>query len=407
MKKAILLLLVLTLLPLYGCGAKQTGSNGELTIATLRENEFLKSAAAKYEETHEGAKINIITYWEGGDENMDVSKYSQIINTSLMSGRGEDIIDVSSLTWTKLADTNKLLDLNGLLNLDPETYYMSVMDAFLYNNKRYTIPLCFSFEALKFYDDYADKETPADLTIDDLIELAGVYPEAHLFDGSGFGMDQTSLAFRLFGLNFNSFLDIENKEANIDNVNFISMLEKVSSLSEPLAGSPAVLSQRLVYSPAMTSGGTEDLSDMFLLTNEAGQALYSTVGFMPAVNAGSANKKLAVDFIQFLISKETMISPEMYFCPVNKNAVAERARLTYESVTADAEAAEWIPEGFDLEENIKAFNKLTERLAVIESSDSFINGFVYEDIERFFQGNQNAEQTAKNIQSRLNTYLNE
>lgn len=407
MKKAILLLIIFTLLPLYGCGGtKQIEANGDLVIAALRENEFLNAAARKYEEANDGVKVTIIAYWKNGAD-MDFSKYSQIINTALMSGKGEDIIDVSSLTWTKLADRGKLADLNGLISFDTETYFMNILDAYLYNEKRYAIPLCFSFEAYRFYNDFSDKEIKKDVTINDTLALAGKYPENPLFDGSGFGTSKTSLAYKLFCLNFSDFLDMEMKEATVDNAEFISLLETVSSFPEPLAGYPgALIGQALVYTPAMTNNGTEDLSNMFLLTNAAGGALFDTVGFMPAINANSENKELAADFIKFLLSEETLTSPELYFCPVNKKAADEKAKLMFESVLAGG----WAPEGFDyaaLERNIAAFNALAGKLSLVENADYFIRDFVTAEMERYFQGRQDAAQTAKNLQSRLNTYLKE
>ena len=125
MRKAILLILFLTFLlpPLSGCGFQKTKNGGELTIAAFKSGEYFEYAARKYEEIHEGVSINITSY--AGDEK-DVSKYSQIINTALMSGKGEDIIDVSWISWTTLAEQNKLLDLSSEITFMPEAYYTKV-----------------------------------------------------------------------------------------------------------------------------------------------------------------------------------------------------------------------------------------------------------------------------------------
>jgi multiple sugar transport system substrate-binding protein len=404
--KKLMLLLILALLPLYGCGAKEAEEEpgGTLTIATLRGSEFLNDAARRYEEAHDGVTVEITAYWNENDTEMDAAKYSQIVNTALMSGKGEDIIDVSSLTWTKIADKNKLVDLNGLLDLDPQKYHLSVLDAFLYNGKRYTLPLCFTFEAFQFYGAAALIETPKDRTIDDLLKLAEDYRDVQM-DAGGYGIaySKMEIAMKLFNLDFNTYVNIQKKEASVDNPRFISMLEKVNNLPAVLMEYPAIAGQSNVYSPAMTQNGVEDLSNMFLLTNEAGQSMLSTIYLMPAISVNSVKKKLAADFIQFLLSDEMMTSPEMYFCPVNKNAVAERARLTYESAAAEGYA----PEGFDLEKNIALFNKLTERLGVVANSDMIIYEFTATEIERYLNGDQTAEQAAKNLQSRLTTYLQE
>jgi len=406
-KKIILPLVILASLALSGCVANPTKPSNELSIAAFMDSEFLRSAAKKYEDAHDGVTINI-TFYAG--EERDVPKYSQIVNTALMSGKGEDIIDVSTITWTKLAEKEKLLDLNGLVILDSTQYYQNVLDAFIYKDKRYAIPLCFTFETFLFDSAFTEKEPSADFTIDGLLTLAKKYPDNRLFNGGGAGMGQTTLAYKLFCLDFGNYLDIETKKVNVDNAQFISLLKNIQTLAGRLEiekrGDTSLIRQYLVYSPAMTSNGTMDYANMFFMTNEAGQAAFNTFGFLPAINANSANKELAADFIQYLLSQEIQTSPELISCPVNKDAAAELAKLVFRDVSAGGYA----PDGFDdnsLEQNIEKFNKLTERLSLVQNTDRFISDFVTAEMERYFQGEESAEQAAKNLQSRLNTYLTE
>ncbi len=411
MKKAIILLLIFSLLALPGCTEKTTTTGEELTIAAFMDSQFLQFAAKKYEEIHDGVKININTY--STKDEKDVSKYSQIINTALMSGKGEDIIDVSHISWAKLAEKNKLMDLTGAVNLDPAKYYQNVIDAYLYKGKRYTIPLCFAFEAYHFDDALTGKENPANLMLNGLLDLSDRYTAdgtTMLFDDSGYGMGQTTLAYKLFTLNFKDFVDVENKKANVDGAKFISLLESVQSIADRLiikkSGDVPLIHQFLLYSPAMSHLGTVDYNDMFLLTNEAGQGSFSTIGFLPAVNANSTKKERTLDFIQFLISEEMQSSPELMYCPVNKTAAEEAAKLVF----ADAKSGGYMPDGFDedsLERNIAKFNGFAGYLSVVEYSDDFIRDFVLTEMTRYFQGEESADQAAKNLQSKLNTYLKE
>ena len=404
MKKAIIWLFLIALFPLSGCGTKQAETEGTLTIAAFMDSEFLRVAAKKYEETHEGVTINITTY---AGEEKNLSKYSQIINTALMSGKGEDIIDVSSITWTKLADNNKLLDLGSLINLDSSQYYQNVLDALLYKGKRYIVPMCFMFEAFQFDDTFADKESLPRFTMDELLALSKKYPEAVLFNGGGMGMSESNLAYKLFCLHFKDFLDIENKQVNVDSAQFISMLENVHSLAGRLEieerGDTSLLRQYILYSPANSSSGTLDYSKMFLLTNEEGQANFETVGFLPAINANSKKKELAADFLRFLLSEDVQTSPELLCCPVNRNAASALSKLVWEDVAAAGNA----PDSFDIENNIEKLNELARQLAFVSYTDQFILNFVVEEMNRYFQGEESAEQAAKNLQSRLNTYLKE
>ena len=56
-------------------------------------------------------------------------------------------------------------------------------------------------------------------------------------------------------------------------------------------------------------------------------------------------------------------------------------------------------------ENVKS--ALAENLTVAKHSDSTIDSFVWAEMTRFFNGETSAEQSAKNLQSRLSTYLKE
>lgn len=404
MKKVILWLFLIALLPLSGCGTKQAEKEGTLTVAAFMDSEYLRAAAKKYEETHEGVTINITAY---AGEEKNLSKYSQIINTALMSGKGEDIIDVSSITWTKLADKNKLLDLGSLINLDSSQYYQNVLDAFAYKGKRYTVPMCFMFEALQFDDTVADNQPLTRFTMDELLALSNKCPEAVLFNGGGMGMSASNLAYKLFCLHYKNFLDIENKQANVDNAQFISLLENIQSLSGRLEikerGDTSLIRQYILYSPVNSSSGTLDYTKMFLMTNEDGQANFETADFLPAINANSKRKELAADFLKFLLSEDAQTSPELTCCPVNKKAASALSKL----VLGDVAAAGNVPGSFDMDKNTVKFNELAGQLALVSYTDQFILNFVLEEMNRFFQGEESAEQAAKNLQSRLNTYLKE
>jgi multiple sugar transport system substrate-binding protein len=153
----------------------------------------------------------------------------------------------------------------------------------------------------------------------------------------------------------------------------------------------------------MGSNGTEDYTGVFLLSNGEGKSPFSSVGFLPAVNANSANKELALDFLRFMLSEEMQSSPELLFNPINRKASAGLAAEIFASVEADGFA----PEGFDLEANLDLFDNMADKLGVAEYSDRAVKEFVWAELERFFAGEVSALQAAANLQTTLNTYLKE
>ncbi|MDR2889225.1 MAG: hypothetical protein LBV33_05225, partial [Lachnospiraceae bacterium] len=144
---------------------------------------------------------------------------------------------------------------------------------------------------------------------------------------------------------------------------------------------------------------------VFPLSYDGGQT-YQTSGFLPAINANTQNRELAFDFLQFMVSKEMMVSPEQLFCAVNRNAVAEKAALDYESTLAGGYA----PEGFDeeaLENNLVVFDRLAAKLNVLADMDPKVIDFLYEELGKFFQGAISAGEACEGLQSKLSMYLNE
>ncbi len=103
---------------------------GELTVTAYSDSEtgFLKLAARKYEQSHPGTTI--IIHEVGAQNGYSKSKYRDIVLTELMGGVSDDIVDVSPLSWVKLADSGKLLDLRQEIPLDSENYYLNVLKVF-------------------------------------------------------------------------------------------------------------------------------------------------------------------------------------------------------------------------------------------------------------------------------------
>jgi len=379
-----------------------SNTSNELTIATWRESTFLETAARRFEELHDGRYTITINMYD------DHASYAQAINTALMGGRGEDIIDVTRIPWQRLANVDRLVDLTDKIDFAPGEFYQGVLDAYLHGGRRYVIPLSFAFAAFcfNFTGVVSPESRPSQLNIETLIALVEAYPGNQLWL-SGSGLNSTTLALMLFTLDFDQYIDLMNRQANIDNENFITLLENVQSLGESLELYPlsenALFLEDMLYGPAMSMNGLMDYTYMVLMTNDRGEARFDSIGFTPAINANSTNQDLATKFITFLLSHEMQASPELMFNPVHRAATTEMATLLLESIRAGGYAAA----GFDLENNITAFNRLAENLSVSNTSDPFITGFVMDEMTRFFDGEVTAQQAATNLQGRLTTYLNE
>ncbi|MCL2576433.1 MAG: ABC transporter substrate-binding protein [Defluviitaleaceae bacterium] len=406
-KNIILSLIVLTLVAFSGCGSSETqeadgssNASNELTIAALHVDGFLETAAAKFEEMHEGRyKVTIV-------KTGDFTSYAQIINTALMSGMGEDIIMASHLAWQRLADAGRLVDLNGKIDLPPGTFYQNILDAYLYNSGRYVVPLSFNIWAFRLNEDVTTTINPNRFTLEDVIALAYAYPDLDLIH-SPMGMSATILAHRIFELYFDEFIDLPNRTANVDNEKFINLLEDIQSIADKLTPTTwgigtQVIAETIFHNMVHTIDGIVDTTGYNIITNSQGEGLVTARSHM-AINANSQNQELAARFLQFLLSYDMQSSPEMLATPVNRNAAVTNSRALLES----QRVAGFMPEGVDFDTNLTVFNSLADRLTIAETSDPFIGDFVRTEMTRFFDGEVTAEQAARNLQARLTTYLNE
>ena len=410
----------------------ESNISGELNISLFRENEYISLAVKKYEESHAGVKININAYKSSNERSADKSsdKYTQIINTALMSGKADDIIDVSPVSIFKLVDNDMLLDISEPLKdmLNNDNYYMSVINAYRYKEKLYSLPLSFIFDAYSLNEETA-KELEVTLNNDSItVDSLKIFSDkinadakTALFDGSGLGMDDVSLAYKLFSLDMPKFVKVETKEVTIDNNHdFINILEATKEFTnkKQLATQNqedfydgvdrCIIDTFILYSPVMSQNGTIDYlsKNLVLFTNENGFSNIRANGVMPSINSNCKNKELAFDFIRFLLSEEIQTSPELIYCPVNRMAVKEASKL----IVADVAASGYLPDGFTdetLDSNIAEFNRLALNTTTLDYTDEFIRVSVMDEVAKYFAGEESAEQAAKNLQAKINTYLKE
>ncbi|MCL1788386.1 MAG: extracellular solute-binding protein, partial [Defluviitaleaceae bacterium] len=375
---------------------------GHLTIATLFEDGFITAAARQFEALHDDVTIDIIVYdnWQ---------TYAQIINTALMSGGGEDIISTRNLQWQRLADAGRLVDLTDKLTFAPGEFYQNVLDAYLYRGRRYVVPLTFGLPVIQIQDTVPENQRPSALTLQGMQDLRSAYPEATFMQSTFMLWGPTAFAYMFFELDFDRFVDMENRRADINHPDFIALLESVAALENlnpTEAGIPTWFQEDFLHSPAMTMSGIMDFADFIIATGHSGGGVFASTSSLPAINANSPNQALAAEFIQFLLSEDVQNSPEVFQTPVNRAAAVRRAHATVESMR-NYSAYTGFTTGIDWDYNLDVFNRLADMVTSPGVQDPTISEFVRDEMTRFFDGEVTAQQAAANLQARITTYLNE
>lgn len=125
-----------------------------------------------------------------------------------------------------------------------------------------------------------------------------------------------------------------------------------------------------------------------------GLALKADLGIELAMVATSNNKAGAWEYIKYTLSEENQ--DQSYFFPVR---IASYDKICNEHLNEDGSQV--------TEEDIKVCKELINSADIIVREDSSVLSIIEEEAAAYFAGDKTAEETAKIIQNRVQTYLSE
>lgn len=126
----------------------QPKMEGEITISTMFELEYMTAAANLFTSKYPGVKVVINAYSDGTGK-ISSEDYRVYLNTKIMTGKAEDLIFTGNLPVKKYTDMGVFEDLSYFLSVSPEfnseNYFMNVLEAPRDRaGKLYVLPLmCF------------------------------------------------------------------------------------------------------------------------------------------------------------------------------------------------------------------------------------------------------------------------
>ncbi|MFL0166286.1 ABC transporter substrate-binding protein [Candidatus Clostridium helianthi] len=461
-------LVVLTAIGTVGCkstannsSATNTSGDNTLTISVITKDNYLDTAIKKYQEQHPGTIINVKEYTsdplQGGNEGKvsrrvedekseDIEKYVTAMNTELMSGKGTDIISLNTLPYEKYIDKNLLANLSDMIkddkSFDLNNYYSNVLDAMKYNGNLYSFPLSININVLEANKALLDKYN---IKVDDdkwnWNDFEGI--AANIVDGSKkdgmqgiyalSGVDGSMLVSYLVSENYNKFADKNKKTLSFDSKEFIDILNLAKSMidknyvnTDTTDGKTDDLTNRggVVFSPTKLSmyfdlmltkqvyeGGVD-----FLKYPGEGDNLSFTATATFGINNKSSNKDLAWDFLKFLVSDEMMSESSWTSFPIKKTASSKAAQDTIDmsKKAIGNDKLKFANKGQVIkitkpltEEDVNIVPELISKAKKYAPVDQKVLNIVQEESKDFFDGQKTADATAKTIQDRVSTYINE
>ncbi|MFF2889138.1 ABC transporter substrate-binding protein [Paenibacillus sp. NPDC057967] len=428
--------------------AKETGQTPgkkQVVMATMSENRFLEFAKEKYEALHPDIEIVYKVYQEldfrdqgnTGVVSMptkeDQEKYISTINTELMSGAGPDILDTSDLPVNRYKDKKMLVNFYDMMDQDQSfkkaDYFQNIWSSTELDSGLYSFPIDFHLEMLNANSELLEQggvQLQEPLSWDDVLAATEKVREAVSNDVSAISgsFAPEHLASELVSQYYSQLVDANNKKAHFDSEDSRRLILKVKEMFD----------KGLTWTGISDSGDMGDIQKRIELTiftrhffmSPADFATSDTLYRQPSLdgnndelsfgsslnlglNASSANKQEAWDFLKFLVSEEMQQSPARMGLPINKLVYNEMFDGMVDEVKKSGSVT--TPHGERqvtmTAEQLESLRSLGEKANQKSSGDPKILDIFRTEIQPYFVGQKSLESALSSIQSKVTTYLNE
>jgi multiple sugar transport system substrate-binding protein len=367
----------------------------------------------------------------------EVEKYTTGINTSIMSGKAPDLFATNYLNYDKYAEKKLIANLSDQIKndstFDINNYYANILDSTKVNGSIFSIPIRFQLNLM-----VGDKEALGSTVVDDAKwnwQDFSTIAKSLVKDTNGDGQPETfafdnmngpNLLSQMLTTSYQKFVDTANKKANFDSPEFISLL----NLAKSMVDSKLVSNDKQDRNTNLFEYSNIRSYEQFLFTPQFqlnGHAEFLLppsendnrgVGFSSdlsiALNSKSKVKNEAWDFLKFLLSDDMQSQKELQGFAVNKKASdAHMEQLKTLGTSADKNQLQFKVNGKDVkiqpatQADIDRINQLMSSASIFTERDIHINDTITTESEPFFSGQKTAEDVAKVLQSKINTFLNE
>jgi multiple sugar transport system substrate-binding protein len=417
---------------------KTAAAKKVINLAAHFSDRWLEAAVSEFQSEHPDIEIKIkdykAAYYGGGDTVEEARKredeFVKTLNTELMTGKGPDIIYFANLPYRKYIDKKMFVNLSDLMEKDDKfnksELNFNILDALKYKGGLYTIPISYQFEMMVANKSILDKDNikidDMNWTWDDFMQIAQKVTRDTNNDGT---VDQYAMAGRsntgifpyLLEGSIGRYVDLDKKTASFDSMDFINLLdtcktfndkkllfetsdyEKIVDMSSrggivfDIAGSPG-------YSMAKYLKDSVFSGEISMLRMPSDQTAGSRkVGFdsgnMFAISSNSKFRDESWEFMKVLLSEKMQSSPELQNgYPVNNEALKEMAKFSIETLKMP-------------QEDIDTINKFLPDVSEYRYDDGKAGSIAKSEVINFFSGEKSAEETAKIIQNKATTALNE
>lgn len=427
-----------------------------LKVYSLEDSYGIRTAIAMYQI----AKPNVrVEYEIGRGEDNGVTREDALkkLNTQIMAGEGPDVLMMDGLPVDSYMEKGLLLDLNEFLEdvFKEEDLYENLIRAFAYEGSIYMIPMQAGFPVMLGREGYVSEMKDLASVADEMEKIRKDYPEKDIL-----GICSEKMLMKIFSVSSAPAWKKENGEINEDAVSeFLTQMKRIYDAQMDGIGQKQVdrflstsdwyaeeLGENWEYNLGLYGVNTLDYVGEYarfmagmttypygyyditsaaktkgfedtILVPMAGQC--SNV-FAPdtilGINAASAQKELAEDFIKEFLGKEVQVSLGGFgvnraafeeMITVDKKELGENnlygamAMIDEDGVEVSLDV--YYPE----EEELNVLKNWMESADTPYMADTVFEQTIFEEGAKYIQGNQSIEETIKAIRNQLAIYMSE
>ena len=410
-----------------------------ITIAFLLQQRTLEKSIARF--NRQSSKYHIETTYIEDPLYGDYADYRNKIKIALSTGKGPDILGSDLVMDAEPYIKNGYIECVDDLVPTGDDYTRAAFESCCFNGKTYGIPYEYSLRFAAYHkDSFKGKKS---ITIEELMQ-AVKESDAKILQTelSGVGI---VYYYGLYDDDNAAFVDWEKGESHLTEQPFLELLafaKEYADTGEYGNNEAELLGKETAFAMSVTMEDFSDWDNAYRNFNGKADMTgyprskengYYLAGKELYLNAGSAHKEGAREFLKYLLSEEEQIlyadydryaemeresdgtSSQLYTgnrCqfPVNRKAldiIVEKKKEEDKNLyISDEDGNFYKKEPID-EEQIKQFYYIVDNAYPANVKAAALYDILEEELTPYFEGDISAREAAEKLQNRVQLYLNE
>ena len=391
-----------------------------LTLATVTPDSEVLTQVRRFNRSSADYHVELLDF----SALLDSGSYADVFtvwNTAIMAGDTPDMIDLSNLPWHSFADRGLLLDLNTLL--PQEALLPWLWDALSYHGGNFTFPGCFTVETLVGKQSRLGNKSS--WSVAEFLKLAEA-SDIPMFSG----MSRELFLSYMEQYLLDAFWDEEAGTCSFDSEEFQALLDYANTLTAPeelsydLEDTMLLIRRDLALGEPVTLRSVSQLHQIEAYTvgepvawigwpGESGAKLRPAAEL--AAFKDTAHPDGVSEFLQFLLSEPCQTAFSRFAFPMTVSAfeseitAAMEPRNTNDSdiateFTVDGTVYPIVPLSAEDAARYEAF---FERISAQVYSSQQVEAILEAECAALWAGAKTPEETAAQIQRRVELYLAE